>query len=152
MPDQLFPRQIDNNYRGTKVALWLFGLVLFVRSGIGANSIINSDRVASTADGIPIHAFPPAAVQIVLFMFAAWGLAQLVISVIGVLALIRYRALVPLMFALFLLEHVSRKLVGIVRPVTTVGTPRGFYVNLLLLTLMVAGVALSFRYGRVEAA
>jgi hypothetical protein len=152
MFEQLLPSRIDNTYRGYTVALWLFGLVLFVKAGMGGNSIINSYHVASVADGIPLQTFPPAAVQIVVYMFASWGLAHVLLALLGVLALVRYRAMVPLLFVVILLEQAGRRALHLFRPVPTVGTPRGVYVNLLLWTLMIAGVALSFRYGRREAA
>ena len=151
MLDQLFPRRIDNTYRGYKIGLWLFGIVLFIKAGMAGNSIINSYHVATTADGIPLQTFPPAAVEIVTFMFAAWGLAHIVLVLLGVLALVRYRGLVPLLFALQLAEHLGRRALHLFRPVTTVGAPPGIWVNLLLVTLMVVGVALSFRYGKTEA-
>ena len=151
MFEQLLPPRIDNDYRGYKVALWLFGLVLIVKAGMSGNSIINSYHVATVADGIPLQTFPPAAAQTVLFMFAAWGLAHLLISLLGALALVRYRAIVPLLFLLILLEQAGRRVIHLFHPVATAGTPRGFYVNLLLWALMIAGVALSFRYGAKKA-
>jgi len=51
--------------------------------------------------------------------------------------------LIPLMFALLLLENLSRKLILQVMPIPRTGTPPGFFVNLVLLALMVVGLALS---------
>src|SRR5438874_12662174 len=100
MFEQLLPARIDNTYRGASVALWLFGVVLLLKLIMSVNSIFNGYSVATTADGVPLQSFPPAAVQVVVYMFAAWGLAHFVISLLGVLALIRYRAMVPLLFTL----------------------------------------------------
>jgi hypothetical protein len=51
--------------------------------------------------------------------------------------------MVPFMFALLLLEHLSRKLVLQFIPIVRTGTPPGFYVNLGLLAMMIVGLALS---------
>ena len=78
-------------------------------------------------------------------LFAIWGLSQLVFSVFGVLALTRYRAMVPLMYVLLLLEHLARKGILLVKPIATTGRPPGLYINLVLLALMIVGLVLSLR-------
>ena len=143
MFDRLLPRSIDNTYRGFRVALWIFGALLLLRITMSVNCIFNGYSVATTADGIPLDSFTPAARQHVVYLFAAWGLAQLVISLIGVLAVIRYRSVVPFMFALLLIELLSRKLIGRFIPTVSSASAPAPYVNLTLLTLMVAGLVLS---------
>lgn len=143
MLNQLLPQSFDNHYRGSKVALWLFGALLFVRIAMSLNSIFNGYSVATAADGIPLDAFPPAATRTVIFLFAAWGLAHLIISLLGVLALVRYRSMVPLIFTLLLIEFLSRKLIHTFVPTVSVGTPPAVFVNLFLLVLLLTGSSLS---------
>ena len=50
---------------------------------------------------------------------------------------------VPLAFALLLLEHLGRKLIFHFLPIVTIGRPPGSIVNLVLLALEIAGLALS---------
>jgi hypothetical protein len=145
MFDRLLPRHIDNTYHGYKLALWLFALIVLMKSAVSINSIFNGYSVAVSADGIPLDTFTPAGAQAVVSAFAAWGLAQLVICLLCLLVLARYRAMIPFMFALLLLEHLSRRLLFWVMPIVRAGTPPGFYVNLILLTLMVVGLVLSLR-------
>jgi hypothetical protein len=59
--------------------------------------------------------------------------------------LVRYRALIPLMLTLLLLEQVSRKLLVHVMPIIKTGTPPGSWVNLVLIALLVIGLVLSLR-------
>jgi len=73
------------------------------------------------------------------------GLAQATIGVLCVLVLVRYRAMVPCMFALLLLEHLCRKLIFLVMPITRIGEPPGFLINLALVALMIVGLILSLR-------
>src|ERR1035441_2003817 len=65
----------------------------------------------------------------VVALFAIWGLAQLVFSVFGVLALTRYRAMIPLLFVLMLPEHLARRWMLLVKPIARTGTPPGTYVD-----------------------
>jgi hypothetical protein len=81
----------------------------------------------------------------VVALFAIWGLSQLVFSVLGVLALTRYRAMIPFMFVLLLLEHLARRWILLVKPIARAGTPPGIYINLVLLVLMIVGLTLSLR-------
>lgn len=144
MLGRVLPQRIDNVYQGARIALWLFGLVLMAKGAMGLNSIFNGYRVASSADGIPLDTFPPAAAQTVVSLFALWGLAQVMFCLLGILVLVRYRAMVPLMFAFLLLEHLSRKLILQFQPVVRSGTAAGYYVNLGLLAVMVVGLVLAF--------
>lgn len=145
MIDQLLPQRIDNTYRGYKLALWLFGLLIFMKTAMSLNSIFNGYSVASSADGIPLDTYPPAAARTVVSLFALLGLSNFMVCLLCILALIRYRSMIPFLFALLLLEHSSRKLILQFLPIVRTGTPPGFYVNLILLALMIVGLALSLR-------
>jgi hypothetical protein len=143
MLDQLLPRNVDNTYRGQKLALWLFGVVVLMKLAISLNSIFNGHTVASSADGIPLDTFTPAGTQAVVSLFASWGLAQAVICGLCIVMLVRYRALVPFLFVVLLLEHLSRRLIFYVMPIVRTGTSTNLTVNLVLLTLMIVGLVLS---------
>jgi hypothetical protein len=145
------PRQVDNTYYGSRIALWLFGLLVLLRLIMSVNSIFNARDIASSADGIPLDTFPPAAAQTVVSLFANLGLATLIISLLCILVLVRYRALVPFMYALLLLHYLGRKLILEFMPIERTGTPPASVINLVLLTLMVVGLALSlWRRDRVH--
>jgi hypothetical protein len=143
MFDRLLPRHADNTYHGYTLALWFFALLVALKLTIGLNCIFNGRQVAGSADGIPLDTFDPACARMVVSDFALWGLAQVMICVLCILVLVRYRALIPFMFVLLLLEHLGRKLILQVLPIVKTGTPPGFFVNLVLLALMVVGLALS---------
>jgi hypothetical protein len=142
---QFLPQRIDNSYRGHKLALWLFALVVFMKTSIGLGTIFNGRNTAITADGIPLDTFTPAGAQAFLSVIAIWGLAQVMIGLLCILVLVRYRAMVSFMFSLLLLEHLSRKLILFVMPIAKTGTPPGFFINLALVALMIVGLVLSLR-------
>jgi len=143
MLDRLLPRHLADGYRGHRVALWLLGLLAFMKVAMGANSIFNGREVASGADGIPLATFPPEAAQAVLALFAGWGFGQVLLGLLGVVAIVRARALVPLVFALLLVENVGRKVIFAFLPYATAPTTANIVVNSLFIALMVVGLVLS---------
>ena len=143
MIEHILPRTIDNTYRGRILAIWLFVPVLVMKTGIALGMIFNGREAAQSADGLPLDTFGAACSDAVVAFLAIWGLAQLLFSVFGILALVRYRALVPFMFVLLVLEHLARKWLLLVKPIARTGTPPGSYINLVLLAMMIAGLALS---------
>lgn len=142
---RLLPDRIDNAYGGHRIALWLFGAVVIMKAGIGLGTIFNGRSAALSADGIPIDSFTPDGEQTVVALFAAWGLAQLMLNLIGLVVLARYRAMVPFMFAILLVENVTRKLIFWFLPIPRSGSPPGLYINLALILVMIVGLVLSLR-------
>ena len=100
---RLFPAQIDNHFRGSRLALWLFGFIVFARLGMGAEFVFNAYATAMNADGLPMGSYNPQVALTMVQMFALLGLNMMVLPLLGAIALIRYRAMVPLMYLLMLL-------------------------------------------------
>jgi hypothetical protein len=145
MQNRILPRQIDNDFRGHKLALWLFGATVLVKLAISLGTIFNGHAAASSADGIPLDTFTPAGAQAVISLFAIWGLAQLVICLLCILALVRYRGMIPLLFALLLLEFLGKRVVLFFLPIAKIGAAPGSVINLVLLGVMIIGFALSLQ-------
>jgi hypothetical protein len=145
MLSQLLPQRIDNSWRGHTLALWLFAAAVFMKTSIGLGTIFNGRAAAISADAIPLDAFSPAGAQAFLSVFAIWGFAQVMIGALCILALVRYRAMVPLLFTLLLLEHLGRKLILFLMPIAKTGTAPGLFINLALVALMIVGLLLSLR-------
>src|ERR1700682_1874394 len=104
MLNRLLPAQIDNRYRGHKLALWLLYPITFLNLVIDLVSIFSADGGARSADGIPLDTFSAAAARAVVGVAAYLGLADLVLVVFSVLALVRYRAMVPLIYLVIVIE------------------------------------------------
>src|SRR5437773_3199187 len=145
MFDRLLPQPIDNPYRGYKVALWLFGLVVGVRITQSLLVIFNGYSTARDADGIPLDTYTPAAAQTVVALFAQGSLWRLTFCLLCVLVLVRYRSAIPLMFTLLLVNYLAGQLILQFVPVIRTGTPPGPIVNLIMFALMIVGLALSLR-------
>jgi hypothetical protein len=83
----------------------------------GAGSIAGTDLSVAGADGI-------------VFAFALWGSSQLLLAIIQLLVVIRYRSLVPFMYLMLILEGLLRALVGCMKPATFDHAPPGAIGNL----------------------
>jgi hypothetical protein len=142
--DRLLPRQADNRFEGYRAALWLLGLLIALKLIMGVRSIFDTASVAQGADGIPLDSFGPAAAREVLLLFALMALGQLVLTLIALIVLIRWRALVPFIYLVLLAEHLARRLIA--QSYRVAGTPVtdvALYVNYGLLTLLTLGLVLS---------
>ena len=142
MFNQLFPQRIDNTYRGHKLALWLFGLLVLMKTAMSVNAIFLGHKIATSADGIPLDTFPSAAAETIVSMFAIWGLAHLMICLLCILVLVRYE---PDSLHVFVStggtsgQKADSSVHFHCRDRNTAGT----FVNLALLAMMIVGLALS---------
>jgi hypothetical protein len=140
----LFPPQFDNVFSGQQIALWILAPVLLFRTMIGINSMAVPRLVASSADSIPLDSFGPTAATSVIQMFAHLGLFYLAVSLLGWLALVRYRSMVPLIYLLIVVEQVGNRLLQLLygNPVHGSMTTGALIVRGILV-LAVTGLVLS---------
>jgi hypothetical protein len=140
---RIFPEHFDNRYRGQKFALWLLYPITFLNLAIALGSIFSKDSGAQ-ADGIPLDTFGPGGAAAVIRVGAILGLASLLLGVFYVLALVRYRSMIPLMYVLLVVDYLGRRGIAWMKPyLHLAATPAG-YVNLGLFALSIVGLILSF--------
>jgi len=140
---RLLPRHIDNTYQGSRIALLILGLLIAVRTMQSVMILVSGYSIAQSADGIPLETYPAAAAQTIVALFTLSAVNRLVISLICVVVLVRYRRAVPLMFVLLLVTYAAGQLVGRVVPIVRVGQPPAAIMNLTLLGLTIIGLLLS---------
>lgn len=140
---KLLPRPIDNKYSGSKIALWLFGLIIFVQTLQSILVIFNGYSTAQSADGIPLETYPAAAAQTILAIFMISSLRRLITSIICAVVLFRYRSVVPLMFVVLGIGYLGSEVILRFVPIVRVGTPPGVIMNLIMFVLTIVGLALS---------
>jgi len=147
MLSRIFPKQIDNTYRGYWLGIWLLIPIVFVKMVMGANTMINTRSVIQGADRIPLDSYGAAAAAIIVLCFKSWGLGLFLMASLGLLALVRYRAMVPLMYLVLTLENGGRRALQYGNPfhiATSSGTPSiGTMINLGLLAALLVGFVLS---------
>ncbi len=145
MCEGLLPQRLDNEYRGRTLALWLFGLIVLIKSVQSLSIIFAGRYTAMGADGIPLDTFSPAAAQTVLAVFAQHSLWRLSFCLLCLIALLRYRSAVPLMFGLLVANYLGGQVILHFVLLPRVGTPPGPVINLILFSLMIVGLVLSVR-------
>ncbi len=97
------------------------------------------DGRAQSITSIPLDSYPSNAADTVVGIFGLWGLSQLILGLIYLLAAIRYKAMIPFLYVLFTLEYTMRLWVGANKTIETAGTAPGSQINL---SSMIAGVVL----------
>jgi hypothetical protein len=143
MFEKALPRSIDNTFTGHKSALWLFALILVIKITQSVSVLFAGASVISGADGIPLDTYTPPAAQTIVSVWAFLGFTRLLIYLLGVLVLVRYRSLVSFMFGLLLVQDAGRYLVLHFFPLVRVGSPVGPTVNAILTALTIVGLILS---------
>lgn len=143
MLSKIFPQTIDNKLNGQWLGYLLLVPVLLLKIAIAIGSMVMPAEANST-DGIEMSGYPVAALQEAIVSTALLGLLHLSIGLIGVLALIRYRAMIPLIYVWLLFEFAGRRLLLTIYPIERAGdTSTASTINLVLLALMVVGFGFS---------
>lgn len=137
MIGRIFPSRIDNDYRGHWLAIVLLGFLvlskLFMGFNVaGLNPWVSSEYVLTNADAIALDTFGAEARNLVLFLFSAWGLALLVLSLLGLIVLVRYRAMIPLMYLLLAIEQLGRKGLSLAHPIVRSVEPGAISTGVLI--------------------
>lgn len=139
----LFPRVIDNQFRSQWIGYWLLAPILFVKLGVAAASILTPGQ-ANRADAIDASTYSASALREAMTTTALLGLLHLAIGLFCLLAMVRYRAMVPLVYLWLILEFLGRRVVLEVYPIDRVSGPAsGSVVNLVLISGLALGFGLS---------
>ncbi len=151
----LFPRVIDNRFRGQWPGFWLLAPALVLKFGVALGSMITPAN-ASRADAIDLTSYSAAALRDAMATTALLGLLHFAIGLMALLAMVRYRAMVPLVYLWLILELLGRRLLLGFYPIDRAGGPSGGHpggpsgglssgaiLNLVLVSTLVLGFALS---------
>ena len=144
---RVFPKQLDNSFRGNRIAVVVFALITvftLVRSCI---HIFAPDGGASSIAGINTSVEGGSNI---ISMFALWGLAQLLMGLVYVVVFFRYKSLIPFMYILIIIEYSGRVLIGMVKPLIVSHTPPGAIGDYILIPLAIVMLILCFKRSRKE--
>ncbi len=112
MLKRIFPKQFSNEYHGHWLALVLLWIITGFKTIMAYNTAINTRYGAVNADGIPIDSYSAEAGIMVLNIFAKLGNMHFILVAISMMALIRYRSMVPLIYLILIYEYLSRRLLS----------------------------------------
>jgi hypothetical protein len=122
----LFPRQITNEFPGSKIALWAFYLFTALTLWRSQHHLLADDGGAQSIASIPLDNYSDTAAATIIGVFALWGLSQLVIALVYLVAAIRYRSMIPMLYLLSLVEYLVRAFyIPAYKQIETAGTAPG---------------------------
>ncbi|HCK84600.1 MAG TPA: hypothetical protein DHW63_08820 [Hyphomonadaceae bacterium] len=149
---RIFPSQASNEYRGYKFAIWLLIAIVLLRLAMSYAALIDTRAMLQDADSIPLDKFDAGAASTVLYITKLLGLDHLLLNVVAIVVLIRWRALVPFVYLLLAVEQIARKAINTANPV-----PRTDIAilpvdpNLVIIAALLVGLALSLATPRRSA-
>lgn len=133
---RIFPQTLNNQFPGHPVALYAFYALTGLTLWRSQHHIFAPDGGAQSIATIPLETFSQGGATATVFMFALWGASQLGMALIYLLAAIRYKAMIPLLYLLFTFEYALRfALPYFKEPIETVGTAPGATANLVFMVL-----------------
>lgn len=141
----LFPNLIDNEYKGKKIPLFFFYLLIPVTIIRSLVHIFKADGGAQSIANIPLHLYSEQASDTIVHLFSEWGLSQLLFGVLYIVVLIKYKSLIPLMYLFLVLEYSTRLLLAYYKPVVLEGYAPGGIANYFLVPLFVVMFILSLK-------
>ncbi len=143
--NRILPPEVDNTYRGNRIALVMFGLLTAVTLWRSQHHMLAADGGAQSIATIPLDTYPEQAAATIIAIFAQWGWSQLLLGLLYLLVLIRYRSLIPLFWVLFVLEYSGRLTVSLFKSIETVGTAPGSVGNAPAIVVGLIMLGLSLR-------
>ncbi len=127
----LFPKHFDNQYRGHTIALWFFYVITAVTLWRSQHHLLSADGGAQSIATIPLDTYSLGASSTIVGVFALWGLSQLIIGLLYLLAALRYKSMIPVFYLLGVGEYAMRaSFIGYFKPVETMGDAPGAIANI----------------------
>ena len=144
----LFPNRINNEYNGKKTPLYFFYLVTAFTVTRSIIHIFLPDGGAQSIASIPMHLYSKNASDAIVHLFAEWGLSQLLLGILYIIVVIKYKSLIPLMYAFLVIEYSARLFLGFYKPLELEGYAPGGIGNYFLVPLFIGMFILSIKSDR----
>ncbi len=149
--EKLFPKQANNNYRGSPIAQYGFYLLMALYTFRSLMHFLAEDGGINSIASIIIFPFTQGAPDPnnVIYLFASlWGSAQLITLFIFYICMWRYRNLLPLLWLTLVIEVPMRMAAGTMHPLSAPyyeHVPPGAVGNLPLLVIACIMLVLSLK-------
>ena len=147
----ILPKQINNNYKGSKIAIygfypimamWLFrSFTHFLSENAGLVKIASINKLPITNNIDPNN---------LVYLFASlWGASQLIITLLTILFFFKYRSLLPLLWLIVIFDILLRFISGFLHPLTPeyyINVPPGSLAQIPLLIYGILMFTISVSY------
>jgi hypothetical protein len=140
---RILPAHVDNRFRGHALALWLFAPLALMKLLLGLAHVLRADGGAQSVSTMPLDTYPAGAAQNIIALMARMGLEQLLLGVLFLLVLLRYRALLPLMYLLAVAHFALQYAIAAAKPLALAGTSGAGTIHLVIGVASIAGLLLS---------
>ena len=140
--NRIFPRQVSNNFQGSRIASIIFLLIIAVTLARSCVHIFAPDGGAGSIAGIIVSVEGGSNI---ISVFALWGLSQLLMGFVYLVVYIRYKSLIPFMYLLIIAEYSGRALIGFTKPLQVTHIPPGAIGDYILIPLALVMLILSLK-------
>ena len=117
---RLFPKVIDNNYQGPKIALYFFIIFMIVNTWRSFVHFLAEDAGINSIANIITFEGNPDPDNLIYLFGSLWGEMQVLLCLISWIVIFRYKAFMPFFYLIWLLEWILR--VGVVGKNTSTRT------------------------------
>jgi len=140
----LFPKTITNEFPGHKLVLYVFYVLTAFSLFRAMLHLFSRDGGAQSVATIPLDTYSAGPAATLIGIFSLWGMSQLVIALIYLMASLRYRAMIPLLYILLVVENLGSLLFYFMKPIETSGAAPGdiTYYVFIILGLIMLGISL----------
>ena len=107
--------------------------------------IFAPDGGAQSIAGFPLNTYPETASSMIILIFSLWGASQLLMELVYLIVLIRYKSLITLMYLLIFIEYLSRFLLGVFKPAISTHVIPGGVLDYIMIPLSLIMIVLSIR-------
>ncbi|GAB3380302.1 hypothetical protein [Lysobacter fragariae] len=143
MLSRLFPAIVDNRFRGHVLALWLFVPLALMKVMLGMVHILRADGGAQSVSTMPLDTYSAGAAQNIIALMARMGLEQALLGGVFLVVLLRYRALVPLMYLVAVVHALGSYEVKAMKPLALAGVSGASTMHTVIAVVSVVGLLLS---------
>jgi hypothetical protein len=107
-----FPDIFDNQVSFKKIFLILFYVITAVTLARSLVHVFAPDGGANSIATIIVFLGNPDPNQVIYFIFSLWGLSQLIIGLMYVVSILKYKSMIPLWYLLIWFEYLFRIVIG----------------------------------------
>lgn len=142
MLQKILPEKIDNTFSGYEFAAYAFLILTIITIARSLAHMFLPDGGAQSIATIDVNVEGGVTI---IGIFAQWGLSQLLMASVYVIVYVRYKSLIPLMYLIIFVEYAGRIVMGLLKPLETVGTAPGAIGNLIIVPLAIILFIFSIR-------
>ena len=100
----ILPKSANNNFQGHKVALWGFVLITILMTWRSIIHMFFEQYGFHEIGSFVVISGDPDPMPLIYRFFSLWGFAQLIFCLVCWIVIYQYRALIPLMYLIWLFE------------------------------------------------